>query len=232
MDYGALGSDRAELDGYCRLLARYSPDATPERFPTEASRLAYWINAYNAAVIKTVLHYYPVESVLDVKRPWVFFFLPKKSGFFYFQRVRLGGASMSLYKLENDIVRKRFHEPRAHFALNCASLGCPELPRHAFTPERLDEELTREARRFLSKPGNFRIDPESGTIFLSEIFDWYRDDFTGGSSSLIDYLRRYLPDKQARLLDDAADRYEIRFTPYDWSLNDRPHSVPAEFPSH
>jgi len=229
IDYVRLGSDRGELDQYCRLLARFSPDSDPALFPSERSRLAYWINAYNAGVIKTVLHYYPIESVLDVKRPWLLFFFPSKSGFFYFQRIRLGGENMSLYGLEKDVIRKRFGEPRVHFALNCASLGCPVLPRHAFTAERLDEELDTEERTFLSETRNFRIDDEAQTVFLSEIFDWYRKDFVPEKSrTVLDYVRGYLDEGEARALDAVAGRYQIRFTPYDWSLNDSPRSARAE----
>ena len=135
---------------------------------------------------------------------------------------------MSLYHLENTIILKRFDAPRIHFALNCPSASCPTLPQHAFSPEHLDAELDRETRKFLSQPRNFRIDHERRAVILSEIFDWYRDDF-------LDWYRRNEADRQATLLDftklyldvDAtgdrriAEDYEIRFTPYDWSLNDQ-----------
>ena len=141
VDYPGLKQHEGDLDRYFRLLAAFSPDSTPEFFPTETARLAYWINGYNAAPIKTVLHYYPIESVLDVKRPTLLFFFPGKSGFFYFQRASFGGKRYSLYHLENKIIRDRFNEPRIHFALNCASTGCPVLPRKAFSAENLDAEL-------------------------------------------------------------------------------------------
>ena len=233
VEYSELNVDQDDLDAYFRLLERYGPDRNPELFPTESSRLAYWINAYNAATIKTVLHYYPLDSVLDVKKPALMFFLPRAAGFFVFQKVRLGGEETSLYNLENDIIRKRFDEPRIHFALNCASLSCPELPRRAFTADNLESELEREARKFLSQSRNLRIDHETQTIYLSEIFDWYRDEFvswfrqhssnqTGG---LLDYVALYVDTEIADHLRKAAETYAVSFIPYDWTLNDQRKST-------
>lgn len=223
VDYAALSLDRDDLESYFLLLERYSPDSNPELFPTESSRLAYWINAYNAATITIVLHYYPIDSVLDVKKPTFALFLPRTAGFFYFQKVRLGGEATSLYHLENNIIRKRFDEPRVHFALNCASSSCPELPRRAFTVDNLDNELEREARRFLSQSRNLRIDHEAQTIFLSEIFDWYRDDFVSSpSEGLLDYIALHVDADTAGDLLKAAETYSVSFVPYDWTLNDQP----------
>lgn len=229
VDYRRLRTERAELDHYCRLLERFGPDSHPELFPAESDRLAYWINAYNAAAIKAVLRHYPLESVLDVSRPWLFFFFPKESGFFYFQRARLGGKDVSLYRLENDVIRKRFREPRVHFALNCASSSCPKLPREAFVGERLEAQLQRETRKFLSDSGNFRIDRDRGEVLLSSIFDWYREDFarwyranvSRDGDPLLGYVKLHLDEPAARELEEVASSYEVGFLSYDWRLNDR-----------
>ncbi len=220
VDYARLQTGRNDLDRYWALLARFSPDSHSELFPDDSSRLAYWINAYNAVTIEIVLHHYPIDSVLDVGPPKLLFFFPGKSGFFYFQRFVLGGKKMSLHHLENEIIRQRFDEPRVHFALNCASGGCPILPRRAFTAESLDSELDRETRRFLTESRNFRIDHERKTILLSEIFDWYRDDFTAPAkeASLLDYVKGHIGADGATELERSS-AYAIEFTPYDWRLN-------------
>ena len=158
VDYAALAGNTGDLERYYRLLATYSPDSHPQMFPTSRDRLAYWINAYNSATIKTVLNYYPIASVVDVRPPMVFFFMPEKSGFFLFQRQILGGREISLYGLENGIVRRRFIDPRYHFALNCASNSCPRLPAEAFEAQNLETQLERETRKFLSDERNFKID--------------------------------------------------------------------------
>ena len=177
VDYSALKKDPQGLDLYYQLVAAYSPDNHPDMFPTDNHKLAYWINAYNAAAIKTVITYYPIHSVLEVKPPALFFFLPDKSGFFIFQNPIIGGRKISLYRLENSIIRKRFPDARVHFALNCASLGCPRMPRQAFSGKNLDEQLDMETRKFMAEERNFKIDYENKTIFLSEIFKWYESDF-------------------------------------------------------
>lgn len=229
VDYAALARDRADLDAYAAQLAAVSPDSDPERFPTTDHRLAYWINAYNAAVLVLVLDHYPVSSVRDVRPPWPLFFVPRLAGFFVLHRVPLGGRPLHLYELENRIVRGRFDEPRIHFALNCASRGCPRLPRRAFPVRGLDAALEREARRFFADPEKLQIDAAAGEIRVSAILDWFEDDFLDGleagvpdrEPSLLDYVRRYLEPEAAARLDGArAAGAELVFLEYDWRLND------------
>ena len=228
VDYTALAREPDLLDGYYRLVAAYSPDSHPALFPDESSRLAYWINAYNAAVLKAVVTYYPIASVSDVKPPTLLFFLSDKSGFFYFQKLVFGGESMNLYNLEHDLIRPRFLDPRVHFALNCASGGCPRLPQRAFSAAALEAELDREARVFVNEDRNLRIDHGEKAIFISSIFSWYESDFVdwlrsehpGEEPSLLAYARRYLAPPKLCDLERASD-YELRVIPYDWSLNDQ-----------
>ena len=228
VDYTDLAGDATDLDRYYRLLATYSPDSHPQMFPTTADQLAYWINAYNAATIKTVLNYYPIASVADVRPPLIALILPDKSGFFLLQRQILGGRKISLYGLENGIIRKRYVDPRYHFALNCASISCPRLPAEAFEASNLEMQLERETRRFLSESRNFSIDHADQRIYLSAIFDWYEADFIrwtetrqpGTQGSLLAYIRPYLSEDRQAELDAADGRYQIHFLPYDWGLND------------
>ena len=228
VDYARLRDNPDNLDRYYRLLATYSPDSHSDLFPTEVSRLAYWINAYNAAVLKTVLEYYPIATVSDVEPPKLLFFMSDRSGFFYFQKLEFGGEEINLYDLEHDIVRKRFADPRIHFALNCASLGCPRLPQRAFSAENLEAELESETRRFVNEERNVRIDHEQQVIHLSSIFSWYDSDFLDWygqrypkpEPALLDYISLYLPSEKAAGLTASAS-YEIRVIPYDWGLNDQ-----------
>ncbi len=229
VDYAALKKRPEQLERYYALVSTYSPDSHPHLFPGRDHQLAYWINAYNAAAIKTVLQYYPITSVLDVKQPKLFFFLSDKSGFFFFQRLSFGGATTSLYYLENSVVRKRYKDPRIHFALNCASKGCPRLPRKAFTGDRLDRQLDTETRRFLSEQRNFNVDHSSRSIYLSEIFKWYEKDFVrwleerypDRNANLLSYIALYLPSDKAAELLKIRDTYSTKFIAYDWNLNDQ-----------
>ena len=229
VDYSALKKDPHDLDLYYQLVASYSPDSHPDMFHTNNHKLAYWINAYNAAAIKTVITYYPIQSVLEVKPPALFFFLPDKSGFFIFQNPIIGGRKISLYRLENSIIRKRFPDPRVHFALNCASLGCPRMPRQAFSGKNLDEQLDMETRKFVAEERNFKIDYENKTIFLSEIFKWYESDFLSWykqnnpekTAGLLNYIALYLAPEKVAELKKNEKNYTLQFIPYDWRLNDQ-----------
>jgi hypothetical protein len=228
IDYPALADDPATLERSYAWLAAISPDSHPALFPTADARLTYWLNAYNAAVLTTVVRHYPIASVRDVRPPAALFFLPRLAGFFVLQRLTLGGARRSLYDLENRIVRRRFPDPRVHFALNCASASCPRLPRRAFTAAHLDAELDRETRRFIAEPRNVRVDPAARRIHLSSIFDWYERDFLDWlkqrhperAATLPAYVARYLPPADAAAVTACRD-CTVTFVPYDWSLNDQ-----------
>lgn len=229
LNYRKLKAQPEQFEHYYQQIASHSPDSTPAAFKHQADQLAYWINAYNAAVIKTVLSYYPINSIENVKPPWPLFFLPDKTGFFLFQKPVFGQATASLYYLENSVIRERFQEPRVHFALNCASLGCPELPRYAFNGDNLHQQLEFEARKFFSASRNLKIDHKNKTIFVSSILEWYKDDFVnwyqkqhpGQKANLINYIALYAGKEQSDFLMHHGQNYELEFTPYDWSLNDQ-----------
>ncbi|MBT3342491.1 MAG: DUF547 domain-containing protein [Gemmatimonadetes bacterium] len=231
VDYAGLQVDPGALDRYYSLIATHTPDTDPHLFPNEASRLAFWINAYNAAVLKTVITHYPIQSVSDVKPPPLINLLSAQSGFFYFQRLIFGGETMNLYDLEHEIIRGRFPDPRIHFAINCASLGCPKLPQEAFTTDRLDQQLQREATEFLNEERNLRIDDATRTVHLSSILSWYADDFLGWlhltypdmtDPTLLDYARLYVSGERRAAVDRAREGgYDVVITPYDWRLNDQ-----------
>ena len=229
VDYTALAIDSSDLDAYYLQISRISPDSHPDLFPTRNDRLAYWINGYNAATMTAVLAHYPITGIGHVKPPAPLFFMPENSGFFLFQRLLFGGEATGLYGLENDLIRPRFKEPRVHFALNCASRGCPRLPRRAFSAANLEAELDRETRRFVAEDRNVRIDSVEGRIYLSSLFDWYEEDYLDWLKqrhpeedvSIQDYVALYLPPEKAALLAADRSRLEVEFVDYDWGLNDQ-----------
>ncbi len=196
VDYDGLRADRDALDRYVALLAAAGPSTHPHMFATRDDRLAYAINAYNALVLFNVIERPALSSVNDVR-----------NDFFYFTRFPLDGEVTSLYDLENEI-RAEFGDPRIHFALNCASRGCPRLPTAPFEGPVLQRQLTAEETRFLREERNVAVD--DGVIVLSEIFDWFGEDFAGGP---VDWIR-------SRTLNSTlpADA-PVRFRPWDWRLN-------------
>ena len=145
-------------------------------------------------------------------------------GFFVGRKFRLDGRSINLRNLENKIVRARYGDARAHAALNCASVGCPRLPTTAFEPGRLERELDSAMAEFVASEQNVRIDEAKRTVFLSKIFDWYREDFLAdereagnAKPNLIDYVNRFRGEAPP-----IPREYKVRFLEYDKRLNRLP----------
>ena len=229
VDYAGLLKNPDLVDLFYNDIAAYSPDSHPHLFSDDKARLAYWINSYNLTTIKGVLHNYPINSVEEVAPPALLFFFPRKSGFFFFQRFTYGGVETSLYYLENSVIRKRFIDPRYHFALNCASSSCPQLPQVPFYPGRLDEQLEAEAEKFINSAANLYYDEQQKTLYLSAIFDWYEEDFLswlertspGRDLTIVDYVLGYLRKESAVPIDRDRTLLKIKYLPYDWGLNDQ-----------
>ncbi len=165
-------------------------------YETKESKLVYYINLYNAATVKLILDNYPINSINDLKGPW------------NRNVVSIRGKQLSLGDIEHNILRK-MDEPRIHFAINCASYSCPKLLNEAFTVEKLEEQLEQSAKSFVNDPKRNSIGKEK--VRLSQIFKWYKKDFTE-QMSLTEYINQYSSTKIAK---DAS----IDYINYDWSLN-------------
>jgi len=227
LDYGAWAADSKALEALEQVLANLaatSPEREPKRFPGDA-RLAYWLNAYNACVVAGVLRRWPLESVKEVGVPLLGTRVGAGAGFFVRQRFLLGGRSLSLHSLEQDLIRVRFPEERVHFVLNCASRSCPPLgdpPRS----ETLEATLSAAQADFLGDPETVQVDAKARVLRVNAILTWYRADFLAALArlgipaeerSLARYLREALPARRAEL--EAAEDYRVEALPYDWSVN-------------
>ena len=218
--YTALRRDSEDLEAYIELLHSYSPEKDPDAFPTRDDRLAYWINAYNAFVIKGVVDNYPTDSVLSIKM---------LKGFFWMIKFNAGGVKYSLKQIEDDIIREKFKEPRIHFSLNCASLGCPRLETKAYLAHNLEGRLEESARYFINEERNVKIDVENRIVCLSSIFDWYggdfrdwyKENFNVEDAHILDYIKLYIADDKKEKIEFAKDNYKIKYYKYDWGLNDQ-----------
>ena len=195
----SLRRDPSDLEAYVAWVATHGPRTTPEGFPTEAARLAYYINAYNALAMYQV--------VTTPHRP------AQRVRFFLLTAVVLDGRRTSLYRLENAVIRPP-GEARVHFALNCMVRGCPRLPREPFDPARLDAQLEREAQRFFNESRNVQVDPPLRVVRVNSILRFYREDFEAQAPSLVAYANRYRE-------EPIPEEYSVRFIPYDWILHQR-----------
>src|SRR5262245_40616562 len=177
VDYEVLAERREQLGAFVGLLAAASPDIAPERFPSDDHALAYWINAYNAFVLHAVIEEYPIRSVWKVR----------DGQFFARRRHDAGGTLVSLDDIEHRILRARFDEPRIHFAINCASTGCPPMRTAAYAPDGIRETLRAATRQFLASEWNCRVDAAQKRIHVSRLFRMYAEDFAGDADSTAAY---------------------------------------------
>ena len=187
---------------------------------TKAQQMAFLINAYNALTIELVLTRYPkLKSIKDLgsllSSPWKL------------RWIKLLGDTVSLDDIEHGWLRKRgaYDDPRIHFAVNCASIGCPMLREEAYVPDRLEQQLDQQTRRFMSDRTRNRWNEPLGRLEMSRIFDWYAEDFRLGHKG-IDSLQRFVATHAPLLADKEAERTRlqspqvaIHFLDYDWRLN-------------
>lgn len=219
VDYGYLAKEenRARLQVYLRRLAGVSQ----QNFDGWAreGQLAFLINAYNSWTVELILARYPdLDSIKDLGS---FFQSPWKKKF-----ISLFGKTLSLDEIEHGLIREsgRYNEPRIHFAVNCASVGCPALASEAYLGEKLEVQLEGATRLFLSDRNRNRL--EGNVLQVSSIFKWYRGDFEQGWRNLTglqEFLGSYasslgLSDAQVQSL--VTGKMEIKFLLYDWKLND------------
>jgi len=203
VNYDGLLQDKAQLDSYIKSLQANTPD---EKTWSKDEQLAYWINAYNAFTVDLVLQHYPLKSIKDigskiqipfVNSPWDIKF------------IELGGEKMDLNNIEHGIIRKKFNEPRIHFAVNCASYSCPLLRNEAYTSDKLDAQLDEQTKRFINDPTRNKISAKKAQ--LSKIFSWYNKDFTK-NSTLKEFIAKYAD-------ADVTKSTKISYLDYQWQLN-------------
>lgn len=205
VNYKGFIADSLSLNAYLDSLTNHPPDTSAW---SRAAQLAYWINAYNAFTIQLVIRHYPLRSIKDistlvsipfVNSPWDIHF------------IHINGASLDLNDIEHGILRKKFHEPRIHFAINCASISCPRLRDEAYEADKIESQLQQQALAFVNDPARNDVGPDRAS--LSRIFKWFRGDFTKTGS-----LRAFINQYAKHPLESPG---EISYKAYNWSLNEQ-----------
>lgn len=194
VNYKAFKASKSELDKYLSHLSSNAPTSSW----SSNEKLAYWINAYNAFTVKLIIDNYPLKSITDLDKPW-----DKKF-------ITIGGKEYSLNDIEHNILRRDFNDPRIHFGIVCASYSCPQLLNKAYTAKSVNTLLDIQAKRFINDKTRNVITPTK--VQLSEIFNWFKDDFTK-DGSIIDYINKY------SVVKANADA-EISYLKYSWALNE------------
>lgn len=204
----ASSSDQAKLDKYIDQLAGVRVSTANQR----SVQLAFWINAYNAVTIKGILREYPTTSIRKhTARLWGY-------NIWKDLKLRVDGKKYSLEDIEHNILRK-LGEPRIHFAIVCASIGCPRLLDEAYVPQEVDDQLTLNAKAFFGDRAKFRIDANAKRVYLSPILSWFGEDFGSSRSAQLRAIAPYVPNNATELVTSGKAR--VSFLDYDWGLNDQ-----------
>jgi len=206
VDYKAFKAEgRAPLTAYIKMLEQTDVTALNSK-----EQFAYWANLYNAKTIDIVLDHYPVETIRDIDISGFF-----SNGPWDKKVVSVKNTQLSLNDIEHTIMRGHFKDPRVHYAVNCASIGCPNLGTEAFTGPELEEQLNAAARKYVNSPRGFRI--ADGDLRASKIYSWFQEDFGGSEAGVIKHAAKYA---DPALAAELKARDDIDGFDYDWSLND------------
>jgi hypothetical protein len=206
VQYAALKTGLDPLARFVQQIGAVSPDSRPALFPSRAHKLAYWLNTYNALVLWAMAKEYPEKK--DRLNSLI-------GRYQFFMRInfKAGRRDLALNQIETNAIRKQFQEPRIHFAIVCASRGCPWLSRDAFTGERLEEQLEARTRLFLNQTRNIRFNSAQREVSLSQIFEWYKEDFGDSTERLMAFIGKYRTELR-------QGKWKVRYIEYDWGIND------------
>ena len=205
VDYKGFKADQTAFNQYLDLLSKNAPASSWSK----QEQMAYWINAYNAYTIRLILDHYPVQSIKDIGSKIKIPFVTTPWAIKFFS---IGSEKMSLDNIEHGTLRKKYDDPRIHFALVCASISCPRLRNEAYSAAKLDDQLDDQARDFLNNPAKNKIS-KSGAQ-LSKYFDWYKGDWSQNGQSVAKWVNKYSTTKM-------ADNTPVSYLDYNWKLNEQ-----------
>jgi hypothetical protein len=210
MDYAHLKArDARSLETLRQQLGRVNVAALNRK-----QQLAYWINVYNINTVATIVENYPLKSIRDISTDPI-----RRLNVFSKERIPFNGAMLSLDDVENKKIREGFHDPRIHFAINCAAKSCPPIRAEAYRGDAIDAQLDDQARKFLAN-ARFAKSGEALIVHVTKIVDWFGKDFDEWGAGRVQFIRRFVtPDKQ-KLIGEAKENVKLEYDEYDWDLND------------
>jgi hypothetical protein len=231
VNYKGIKREKTKLDSYLKKLEQVETKEF-ESWPKE-DQMAFWINAYNAITIEGILKNYPIKyggliarmrfpknSIRQIKNFWDIVF------------IKVMDREITLNDIEHKILREKFQDPRIHFVLVCASIGCPLIENQAFTESDLNLRLEKSTSNFINNTEKVLLVREKNKLFLSSIFDWYREDFESTPKLLVElnsfpqkyrgviaFILKYLPEDQQQFI--LKNKPKIDFFDYSWALNEK-----------
>jgi Protein of unknown function, DUF547 len=209
VSYSRLKGEQSKLKAYLAALQKVDPSTLdkPEQF-------AFWVNLYNAKTIDVVLDKYPVKSIKDISLGGGLKTLVT-GGPWQAKIMKVSGVDLSLDDIENTILRPIYGDPRVHYTVNCASVGCPNLSMDAYTGAKLEAMLEAGAKAFINSPRGVAIDGDK--ITASSIYDWFKADFGGSEATVFAHWRKYASPELTARLEKIT---KIAGYNYDWALAD------------
>lgn len=227
VNYRSWKVNRSGLDSFLASVSKISAEDYSQM--SKEQKLALWINLYNAGTIKQILDHYPIHKTgLN--------FYPDSSirqidGVWDKYKLQAAGKQVSLSDIENKILRADFKEPLIHFAINCASHGCPKILNRSYKSETVYKEMEASAHGFVNDTNKNRIDIKKQKLELSRIFEWFGDDFKeryGGKgiagrsnreSAVLNFLLKHVDIPHREMI--RSNQFALSYRPYDWSLNEQ-----------
>jgi len=204
------------LDKYLEQLTNTNPDT----IKNSNDRMAFWINAYNAYTLKAIVDNYPVESINDLHSGGLILGSIFSTTVWDKDFVIVNNEETSLNTIEHKILRKKFNEPRIHFAIVCASISCPPLRNEAFEGYKLEDQLTDQAQLFLNDETRNKFELESKEASISKIFDWFDEDFGDNDEKVFQFISKYVPDNISKSIKENVSDWDIDYLDYNWNLNE------------
>ena len=213
VDYKNLVGNK-QLDKYLQQLS----DTDPDNF-SRNEKLAFWINAYNAFTIQIVSENYPIESINELSTGGKIIGHLLGKTVWDKEFITINNKTYSLNDIEHKILRK-IDEPRIHFAIVCASISCPELLNEAYEPDKIEEQLESQAKKFLNDESRNQFDIKNRKAYISEIFNWFGKDFGKDDEEILKYIFKFLPASVRTDITQNSKQWKVSFKDYNWNLNE------------
>lgn len=204
------------FDNYLDQLKNTNPDT----IKNSNDKLAFWINVYNAYTLKIIIDNYPLESINDLHSGGLIIGTILSTTIWDKDFVVINGSRTTLNSVEHDIIREIFNDPRAHFALVCASISCPPLRNEAYEGYKLDDQLTDQGIIFLNDSTKNSFDINNKEAGISKIFDWFEEDFGHNDEEVLLFISQFLSVPVANSLKKNASEWDIDYLDYNWNLNE------------
>ncbi len=212
VDYASLAKEKGKQGSDYGSLLKTVESFNPENLDSREEKIAFWINVYNIGAIKTIIEYYPVDSIRSKKIKWTGTPWDRKA-------ITVGGKEYSLGQIENDILLRTFKDLKIHFGINCASVSCVNLRQEPYRGAALTKQLEEQAREFLGdQQKGLRIDRQKKVIYLSQIFKFDKKDFDERGGGAIHFILPFLRVEDQEFV--KKDKIKVDYLNYDWKLND------------